>query len=50
MNDSKSEAYGDGLHAYRMGAPLSANPYPPGSAEWQAWRDGWNASELADDD
>ena len=50
MNDSKSDAYGDGLHAYLLGADLWAdNPYPPGSADWQAWRDGWNAAELADD-
>lgn len=50
MNDSKSSAYGDGLQAYRLGADLWAdNPYPPGSTDWQAWREGWSAAESADD-
>ena len=39
--NTRNEAFIEGLHAYRTGAPLSDNPYRLLSAESADWEGGW---------
>ena len=54
QTQQNTNAYREGVWARRRDIPLSANPYPPGHPEHDAWTLGWdveneNQAEDMDD-
>ena len=50
VDDPREARYDEGYAAWQAGQTLTANPYPPDTADHLAWENGWSEARDADFD